>query len=185
MLRKLFAAQAAPASTVNRALAKSLSTRSIYDNDSFNPEHMLHCMFTRNNTILTLSRRVQKYKPSAEVANKGPNYLDQAALIDIVRPQQEVILTVSTGQLGFKGTKKSTYDAAFQTSARMFELMEQKGLLNKNIELVTRNFGQNRTAFFSVLFGKEGTKVRPLIKRVTDGTRIKFGGDRSPNKRRV
>lgn len=145
------------------------------------PEHVLHCLFTRNNTVLTLSRRVHRVRPEAVDGGE----LDQAALIDLVRPQQEVLFTVTTGQLGFRGTKKSTYDAAYQTAAKMFDRMAERKLLDRDIELVTRNFGENRQAFFNALMGKEGTHVRPLVKRITDGTRIKFGGDRAPNRRRV
>lgn len=153
------------------------------------PEHVLHARFAKNNTILTLSRRV--YQPSSELdltnipADVEPKDIyNQRQMIDMIRPRQEALITVSTGQLGFRGTSKSTYDAAFQTSARMFGLMVDKGLTTKNLEIVTRNFGESREAFFKALFGKEGTRIRPLIKRLTDGTRLKFGGDRAPNKQR-
>lgn len=147
---------------------------------STQPPLVLHCGFGRNNTILTLSRRVYKYERPPQKPE-----LEQEYMIDQVRPNQEVLLTVTTGQLGFKGTHKGTYDAAFQTAAKMFKEMEDKGYIGEPIELVTRNFGQNRHAFFATLMGREGVKVSKFIRQITDATRIKFGGDRSPNKRRV
>lgn len=153
------------------------------------PEHVLHARFSKNNTILTLSRRVHRSPSELELPNipsdvEPKDVYNQNQMIDMIRPQQEALITVSTGQLGFRGTSKSTYDAAFQTTARMFALMAEKGLTTKNVELVTRNFGESREAFFKALFGKEGTRIRPLIKRISDGTRLKFGGDRAPNKQR-
>jgi small subunit ribosomal protein S11 len=141
--------------------------------------YVLHGKFTNNNAILTLARRYIRVGKLAEKLS------EQERIIDQVRPRQEPVCSISAGQLGFRGSKKSGYEASFQTSSRMFQYMEEKGLLNRKIEIVFRNFGEGREAFLNVLNGKEGTKIRPLVNRVTDGSKIRFGGDRPPGKRRV
>lgn len=142
--------------------------------------YVLHGKFTNNNTVLTLTRQY------CIVGEKAEAMTWQQRLIDTVRPQQEVVKTISSGQLGFRNTKKSSYEASFQTSAAMMRLIDQKRLLNgSRLEIVFRNFGEGREAFLNVLNGKEGTRVRDKVYRVTDGTKIKFGGDRAPVRRRV
>lgn len=53
------------------------------------------------------------------------------------------------------------------------------------IEVVLRGFGQGREAFQKALLGTEGQMIKPMIVKVTDGTRLKFGGTRSPAVRRL
>ncbi|ANB15465.1 mitochondrial 37S ribosomal protein YmS18 [Sugiyamaella lignohabitans] len=141
--------------------------------------YVLHGKFTNNNTMLTLTRRYVRVGKLAE------KLTDQEKIIDQVRPMQEVLGTISSGQLGFRGSKKNSYEASFQTTSRMFKLMEEKGYLNERLEIVFRQFGEGREAFLNVLNGKEGTKIRPIIYRVTDASKIRFGGDRPPGRRRV
>ncbi|CAN6620242.1 small ribosomal subunit protein uS11m [Trichomonascus vanleenenianus] len=141
--------------------------------------YVLHGQFTRNNIILTLCSQYRRVGKLAEGLS------DQELMIDRVRPLQDVKISLSTGHLGYRNTKQGQYEAAFQTSARMFQLMEEKGYLDKDVELVFRQFSEGREAFMNALMGKEGNKIRPLIKRVTDASKIKFGGDRAPGKRRV
>jgi small subunit ribosomal protein S11 len=70
--------------------------------------------------------------------------------------------------------------------------MQEKGLFeegNENyvykLEVVLRGFGEGRQAFTQALMGIEGRLIRPRVSRVSDATRIKFGGARSPNPRRL
>ena len=53
------------------------------------------------------------------------------------------------------------------------------------IEVVMRGYGPGREAFQKALLGQEGQMVKPFVVRVTDGTRLKFGGARSPAVRRL
>lgn len=53
------------------------------------------------------------------------------------------------------------------------------------LEVVLRGFGPGREAVTKVLLGSEGRWVRGKIKKVTDATRLKFGGTRSPKPRRL
>lgn len=152
-------------------------------NESLLPPLVLHCHFTKNNTLYTLSRRVARKTPPLN-APAGEFVVDQAKLIEQIRPNQEVVLHMSAGQAGFSGKRQRTPEAAFAATTRLFDKMKEKGVLNSSIEVVMRDFGPTRQVFLNVLFGREGAKVRPFIKRITDATHIKFGGDRSRNRPR-
>lgn len=55
----------------------------------------------------------------------------------------------------------------------------------REMEVVLRGFGVGREAVTKAILGTEGRMVRPKIVRVTDATRLKFGGTRSPKPRRL
>ena len=65
--------------------------------------------------------------------------------------------------------------------------IQQQGLLAemKMLEIIYRSYGPGREAFTKVLLGSEGRRVRGLVVRVKDGTRLKFGGTRSKKPRRL
>lgn len=123
-----------------------------------NPPHHLHVYSHKHNTILTLTR-----------------------------PNGNPLLVRSCGHLGFRKSQRSGYDPAYQLTTHMFGQMQEKGLLLeiKRLEVVFRDFGQGREAFTKVLLGSEGKNVRGLVSRVTDATRLKFGGTRSRKVRRL
>lgn len=94
---------------------------------------------------------------------------------------------VSAGMLGFRKSNRAEYEAAYQVSSRIFKLIEERKLLapNDQVELILKDFGRGREAFMSALQGKEGAHVRPHIMRITDATKIKYGGVRSKKLRRL
>ena len=55
----------------------------------------------------------------------------------------------------------------------------------KRLEVVMRGFGQGRDAALKVLMSPEGQVLREKIVRVSDSTRLKFGGTRSRAPRRL
>ncbi|MCJ1484441.1 hypothetical protein MMC06_004612 [Schaereria dolodes] len=122
------------------------------------PPHHLHIYSTKHNTHLTLT------KP-----DRGP------------------IISVSAGSLGFRKAGRGTYDAAYQLGAYMMGRIQEQGLLTKigKLELVLRGYGRGREAVTKILLGSEGMNLRPRICRVTDATRLKFGGNRSKKLRRL
>ena len=65
--------------------------------------------------------------------------------------------------------------------------VQQEGLLNEiqYVEIILRGFGPGREAVTKVLLGSEGRNLRPRIVRVSDATRLKFGGTRSKKPRRL
>jgi ribosomal protein S11 len=116
----------------------------------------LHVHSTRNNTILCLTD-----------------------------PQNNPITRVSSGMLGFKHTARSSFEAGHQTSIRMFNIISENQTKWRlaNLNVVYNGFGQGREALHRALLTDEGAKVRQLVRKVQDSTRIKVGGTR-PKKRR-
>ncbi|KAL4942282.1 hypothetical protein BDV06DRAFT_192467 [Aspergillus oleicola] len=126
-----------------------------YDNA---PPHHIHVLSHRHNTLLTLTR-----------------------------PNGSPLISFGTGVLGFRKARRGGYDPAFNLSAHLFGQIQERGLLLeiKNIEIIFRGFHQGRQAFTKALMGNEGKNIRGLVSGVSDSTRIKFGGTRSPRVRRL
>lgn len=141
--------------------------------------YVLHCKFTSNNTIITLTSQYRRVGKLAEKLSPSDQYLDK------VRPCEDVVINLTAGLVGFRNTKQGEYEAGFQTAKRMFELMNERKLLDLPIEVIMSNFGKGREAFVNALNGSEGNAIRPNIARVSDGTKIKIGGVREPRARRV
>ncbi|KAJ5249057.1 hypothetical protein N7468_000508 [Penicillium chermesinum] len=122
------------------------------------PPHHLHVYCHKHNTILTLTR-----------------------------PNGNPMMSMGCGQIGFRKGGRSDFDPAYQLSAHVMSLIQERGYLMeiKRLEIVYRGFGKGREAFTKVLLGNEGRNIRGLVNRVTDSTRIKFGGTRSRKVRRL
>lgn len=120
--------------------------------------YYLHCFTTKHNTHLTLSN-----------------------------PSGQPLMSVSTGDIGFRKAARGTYDAAFQLGAYFLGRIQEKGWLRDihALELIFRDFGPGREAIQKILLGVEGKFVRNRIIRVMDATRLKFGGTRSKKPRRL
>ncbi|WEJ97087.1 hypothetical protein PSN45_004635 [Yamadazyma tenuis] len=143
----------------------------------------LYGLFNKHNTHLTMV--AVEEDPNFLEKNPDLSYTEQV-LYYMQLPHHPKI-HVSAGQLGFKKTQRSEYEAAYQVSSRMFKLIEERKLLSPNdrVELVLRNFGKGREAFLAALQGKEGSSVKDHIVRVSDSTKLKFGGTRSKKLRRL
>ncbi|OTB02466.1 hypothetical protein M426DRAFT_322568 [Hypoxylon sp. CI-4A] len=109
------------------------------------------------------------------------------AHITVTKPNRSAIISMSSGNIGFRKAKRGTYDAAYQLTAYVIDKLHQ-GNWHKNItamEVVLRGFGAGREAATKVLLGNEGRLLRDKIVKVSDATRLKFGGTRSPKPRRL
>lgn len=122
------------------------------------PPHHLHIYATKHNTHITLTR-----------------------------PDRNAIISVATGNLGFKKAARGSYDAAYQLGAWVLNRIQSRGLLREilELELVLRGYGAGREAVTKILLGIEGKSLRDRVVRVTDATRLKFGGTRSKKPRRL
>ncbi|KAL5344228.1 hypothetical protein ACLOAV_010798 [Pseudogymnoascus australis] len=107
--------------------------------------------------------------------------------ITVTRPNRDPIISMSAGNLGFKHSQRKHYDTAFQLASYVFGRMRDTGLLPqiKKLEVILRGFGQGREAVTKAILGVEGLPFRGKIVRVTDATRLKFGGTRSPRPKRL
>lgn len=121
-------------------------------------KHKLHIYATKHNTHITLSK-----------------------------PNRDALISVSCGNIGFRKAGRGTYDAAYQLAAFVMSRIQDKGLLPQiqKVELVYRGFGPGREAVTKAILGSEGKKIRSLIVKLSDSTRLKFGGVRSKKPRRL
>ncbi|KXH65428.1 hypothetical protein CSAL01_08817 [Colletotrichum salicis] len=107
--------------------------------------------------------------------------------VTVTKPDRGAIISLSTGNIGFKKSKRKGYDAAYQLTAYVLERLNYAGWQKKinKLEIVLRGFGVGRDAAVKVLMAPEGKLWRSKVIRVADSTRLKFGGTRSKNPRRV
>ncbi|KAF1941844.1 mitochondrial ribosomal protein-like protein subunit S18 [Clathrospora elynae] len=121
-------------------------------------KHKLHIYAHKHNTHLTLSR-----------------------------PNRDPLISVSCGNIGFRKAGRGTYDAGYQLAAFVMSRILDKGLLPQiqKLELVYRGFGPGREAVTKAILGAEGKRIRGLIVKLSDSTRLKFGGTRSKKPRRL
>ncbi|KAF1833580.1 mitochondrial ribosomal protein-like protein subunit S18 [Decorospora gaudefroyi] len=105
----------------------------------------------------------------------------------LTRPNREPIISVSCGNIGFRKAGRGTYDAGYQLAAFLMTRIQDKGLLPQiqKLELIYRGFGPGREAVTKAILGSEGKRIRPLIVKLADSTRLKFGGVRSKKPRRL
>ncbi|KKY18500.1 putative mitochondrial ribosomal protein subunit s18 [Diplodia seriata] len=105
----------------------------------------------------------------------------------LTKPDRNALMSVSAGNIGFRKAGRSSYDAAYQLAAFVLSQIQERGLLMeiKRMELVFRGFGEGREAVRKAIMGSEGMNIRNRIVRVTDSTRLKFGGSRSRKPRRL
>ncbi|SCU98682.1 LAFA_0G19570g1_1 [Lachancea sp. 'fantastica'] len=160
---------------------KEVSSRVSKKRGEHTVKYVLNCLFSKNNTHFTYSAVVEDLNFLKNNADASYN----EKFLYYLKLPQKVKFRLSTGNLGFRKAARGEYEATFQTSARLFQMMQQKKLLDRNVEIVIKDFGKGREAFIAALNGKEGTAVRRNVVRVSDATPIKFGGVRSPRMRRL
>lgn len=107
--------------------------------------------------------------------------------VTVTKPNRDAIISLSCGNLGFKKSNRGSYDSAYQLGAYAIDKLHQMGVVKTihKLEVVLRGFGPGREAVTKVLLGNEGKLLRGKIIRVSDSTRLKFGGTRSPKPRRL
>ncbi|CAG5157063.1 uncharacterized protein ALTATR162_LOCUS4856 [Alternaria atra] len=105
----------------------------------------------------------------------------------LTQPNRNPLISVSCGNIGFRKAGRGTYDAAYQLAAFLMNRIQDKGLLPQiqKLELIYRGFGPGREAVTKAILGSEGKRIRPLIVKLADSTRLKFGGVRSKKPRRL
>jgi small subunit ribosomal protein S11 len=107
--------------------------------------------------------------------------------LTLANPKRDALISVSCGNIGFRKAGRGTYDAGYQLAAFIMSRIQDKGLLPQiqKLELVYRGFGPGREAVTKAILGSEGKNIRPLIVKLSDSTRLKFGGVRSKKPRRL
>jgi small subunit ribosomal protein S11 len=126
--------------------------------DIFGELHHLHLFARRHNTHITLTK-----------------------------PNREPILSLSAGNINFKKANRGSFDAAYQLVTYAITQIVERGILQEieKLEIVLRGYGAGREALQKVLLGTEGQLVKYKVYRITESTRLKFGGTKSHNVRRL
>lgn len=107
--------------------------------------------------------------------------------VTVTRPNRNPIISLSSGNLGFRHANRGHYDSAYQLGAYTIDKLQQAGWHTKihQMEVILRGFGPGREAVTKVLLSNEGRLLRDKIVKVSDSTRLKFGGSRSKKPRRL
>lgn len=107
--------------------------------------------------------------------------------ITVTKPSRDPIISMSTGNIGYKKSRRGLFDSAYSLTKYVLERLIHMGWPVKinRLELVLRGFGQGRDAAVKVLMSPEGKILREKIVRVSDATRVKFAGTRSKKRRRI
>jgi small subunit ribosomal protein S11 len=164
-------------------LAKEAKNANRQIKDIQTVKNVLHCNFKKNNTFLTLTKvQMDKNWPQT-----NPNTTFNEQVLYFLTLPQRIVLSQSTGYLGFRKAQRGEYEASFQLSSHIFKTINDKKLLadSGKLEIIVKGFGKGRRAFFDALKGKEGNGIREYISRLSDLTPIAFGGNRAPSRRRI
>ncbi|KAM3071162.1 hypothetical protein ACMFMF_007638 [Clarireedia jacksonii] len=107
--------------------------------------------------------------------------------ITLTRPDRSPIISLSCGNIGFRHSGRKHYDSAFQLASLVMARIHERAINREihKLELVLRGFGAGREAVTKALMGTEGRLLRGKVVKVTDATRLKFGGTRSKKPRRL
>ncbi|KAE9376686.1 translational machinery component [Stipitochalara longipes BDJ] len=98
-----------------------------------------------------------------------------------------VLMSVACGNLAFRHSARKHYDSAFQLASYVMGILKTRGHIKdiEQLEVFLRGFGAGREAVTRALLGLEGAALRGKIVKVSDATRLKFGGTRSKKPRRL
>ncbi|KAI1005634.1 hypothetical protein K3495_g2583 [Podosphaera aphanis] len=135
----------------------------------------MHIYAHRHNVHITIARPpAWRHPVTGKVYGENP-------------PSRSVALSLSAGRLGFRHSGRKHYDSAFQLATYVMARMQDSGINSyiEKLEVYFRGFGAGREAVSRVLLGTEGKNIRHKIVKVADSTRLKFGGTRSANPRRL
>jgi small subunit ribosomal protein S11 len=107
--------------------------------------------------------------------------------ITLTKPNRDPLISVSAGNIGFKKSGRKHYDSAFQLAGYVMGRIQEQGLLPKikQLEVCLRGFGAGREAVTKAFLGAEGKFLRGKVVKVSDATRLKFGGTRGKKPRRL
>lgn len=143
----------------------------------------LYANFPKHNTHLSLVAVVE----DLDFVEKNPNLSHNDKVLYYLQLPHHPKLHISAGQLGFRKSNRQEYEAAYQVATKMFKTIEEKNLIGPNdkVELIMKDFGKGRPPFLAALQGKEGTNIRSNIVRISDNTKLRFGGARPKKQRRL
>ncbi|KII95879.1 hypothetical protein PLICRDRAFT_232052 [Plicaturopsis crispa FD-325 SS-3] len=107
-------------------------------------------------------------------------------IMNLTKNDGTMLCQFSGGSCGFKGANRSGYEAGYQCTIKIFEVVKAEAKKDDfNIEIIMKGRGQAREALITALKMAEGEAVRPRVVQLTDRTPIKIGGTRAKKARRL
>ncbi|RCK57916.1 37S ribosomal protein S18, mitochondrial [Candida viswanathii] len=139
--------------------------------------------FNRHNTRCTVVAVVEDLDFMEK--NKDLSYNEK--VLYYMQLPHKVKYSVTGGNLGYKKSARQEYEVGFQVAAKLFQTIQERNLIGPSdkVELILKNYGKGREAFKAALMGKEGSRIKDLVVRVSDATVLKFGGNRAKKLRRL
>ncbi|EMR08277.1 hypothetical protein PNEG_03442 [Pneumocystis murina B123] len=110
---------------------------------------------------------------------------DNNTIITLTNSHYNPVICISSGMVGFKKAQRGGYEAGYQVCMSLFKKMMQKDIYPTQFEIILRGFGKGREAIFKCVNGIEGLPFKSSVSRITDATRINFGGVRGRKVRRL
>lgn len=143
----------------------------------------LYATFHRHNTLLSLVAVVE----DLDFMEKNEHLTYNEKVLYYLQLPHHTKVHISAGQLGFRKAQRAEYEAGYQVSAKMFKTIEERNMIGPNdkVELILKDFGKGREAFLAALQGKEGSSIKSNIVRISDDTKLRFGGSRPKKLRRL
>lgn len=138
-------------------------------------------MATKKDQDQTKSKKQTKSNRSRLAVSKGRMYVKATfnnTIVNFTDDKGNTIASVSTGQVGFKGTRKSTPYAATTTLQEAVKQAKEKGL--KSVEVFIKGPGPGRDSALRVL-----RNAGLEIIKISDVTPIPHNGCRPKKTRRV
>lgn len=124
----------------------------------------------------TALTRVPKKKVAAGVLNVLATFNN--TILTLTDPKGNSLISVSSGAMGFKGSRKSTPFAAAKVGEMIGDKALQMGM--KDASVVIRGIGAGRESALRAFSGKGIT-----ITKITDRTPVPHNGPRLPKPRRI
>ena len=152
---------------------------------NFNPTPLSYTDYANEPDPFRLSVYATRHNTHINVM--GPDYEKDTLDPKTGKPPLKVWISMSAGNIGFKKSQRKHYDAAFQLASYVFARMKERGINDHvgKLEVQLRGFGSGREAVTKALLGSEGRFLRQKVVKVSDATRLKFGGTRSKKPRRL
>ncbi len=138
-------------------------------------------MATKKDQDQTKSKKQTKSNRSRLAVSKGRMYVKATfnnTIVNFTDDKGNTIASVSTGQVGFKGTRKSTPYAVTTTLQEAVKQAKEKGL--KSVEVFIKGPGPGRDSALRVL-----RNAGLEIIKISDVTPIPHNGCRPKKTRRV
>jgi len=102
--------------------------------------------------------------------------LTRNLLITVTNHLHNPVFMTSAGRLKrYKHSRRGLPEAAYDTTTLAFQIMKDKDLQIRRLEIVLKGYGPGRRGFLTALDGPPGDFLRSKIVRVTDSTPMSIG----------